>query len=229
MLSRGTLPPRNGATPLLEMTSSSLHLAQLGDESLGEAVGEEAEGIASAGRLEVEHGDPAGIVSRGHGCHRVAATARHELPPGDAGQGEEHRDHRLGDEPLPARGRLFRRLELLDRGCPRPTARPHDLRRGAPGGDRNLLRRPRRVGARGRDVRSSDASASASPSASANSFMLGYRSAGVFSSARKVASSTASGIEFRTTCMLGTCSSEWRARTAMAFGPSNGGWPTSSS
>ena len=87
----------------------------------------------------------------------------------------------------------------------------------------------RGVFARRADVRSSAASASASPSASAKSFMLEYRSAGVFSSARKVASSTASGIEFRTTCMLGTCSSECRASTAMAFGPSNGGWPTSTS
>jgi hypothetical protein len=56
--------------------------------------------------------------------------------------------------------------------------------------------------------------------------MVWNRSAGVFSSACMVASSTSSGIEDRTTCMLGTASIECRAMIAMALGPVKGGWPT---
>ena len=116
-----------------------------------------------------------------------------------------------------------RGLELGRRACPVPPGRITRavVRRvpiGTCCGVRGVL-------ARRAAVRSIVASASASPSASANSFMVGKRSAGVFSSARKVASSTSSGTDWRTTWMLGTCSSAWRARIAMEFGPSNGGWP----
>jgi hypothetical protein len=41
--------------------------------------------------------------------------------------------------------------------------------------------------------------------------------------------STSSGIDCRTTCTLGTASSECRAMIAMGVGPVNGGCPASSS
>ena len=63
--------------------------------------------------------------------------------------------------------------------------------------------------------------------ASANSAVVGNRSAGVFASARRIASSTASGIVVRTIDGGDTMSSEWRAMTACAVGPVNGGAPTS--
>src|SRR6185437_5228257 len=62
--------------------------------------------------------------------------------------------------------------------------------------------------------------------ASANSAVVGKRSAGVLASARRIASSTASGIVTRTIDGGDTMSSEWRASTACAVGPVNGGSPT---
>src|SRR5439155_18996285 len=63
--------------------------------------------------------------------------------------------------------------------------------------------------------------------ASANSTAVGNRSAGVFDSARRIASSVASGIVSRTIDGGDTMSREWRAITARAVGPVNGGSPTS--
>src|SRR5437667_9016666 len=63
--------------------------------------------------------------------------------------------------------------------------------------------------------------------ASANSAVVGNRSAGVLARARRIASSTASGIVVRTIDGGDTMSSEWRAMIACAVGPEKGGAPTS--
>ena len=85
------------------------------------------------------------------------------------------------------------------------------------------------VDARRDAVRAIAASASASESRSAKSFMVWNRSAGVFSSACITASSTSSGIDERTTWRLGTTSIECRAMIAIELGPVNGGCPISTS
>ena len=64
-------------------------------------------------------------------------------------------------------------------------------------------------------------------SASANSVVVGKRSAGTFARARRMASSAASGIVARTIEGGETVSSECRAMMACAVGPVNGGSPTS--
>ena len=64
-------------------------------------------------------------------------------------------------------------------------------------------------------------------SASANNAVVGYRSAGSFDSARRIAASTASGIVLRTIDGGETMSRECRASTACAVGPVKGGSPTS--
>ena len=64
-------------------------------------------------------------------------------------------------------------------------------------------------------------------SASANMMAVGWRSAGTLDSARNSASSIVSGIVSRTIDGGDTRSMEWRAMTACAVGPVNGGIPTS--
>ena len=71
------------------------------------------------------------------------------------------------------------------------------------------------------------AAPSLSVSALAKSIAERNRSAGTFAIARTIASSTASGTVPRTILRLGTLSSEWRASSAIAVGPLNGGWPAS--
>ena len=97
-----------------------------------------------------------------------------------------------------------------------PSATPHRIpshRRGA--GTGRVIRRIGPVAADG------------FCNASANSAVVGNRSAGVLARARRIASSTASGIVVRTIDGGDTMSSEWRAMIACAVGPEKGGAPTS--
>ena len=64
-------------------------------------------------------------------------------------------------------------------------------------------------------------------SASANCVTVANRSAGTFSSARKIACSTDAGTLRRTVRSGGTGSLKWRARIAWGVDPVNGGLPAS--